>query len=333
MVYTVWSAFNQFRQNTVDLDPNAVKVARSSRDHLFEQIERLAQNNVGFPKLQGSFLPFGSFARRAKTRPLNDIDLLILLKGNGLEVQQAWSSLYTYRLKLVNSKAPLAFFVDEYGYINSTRILNSFKSNLSLVSSYQKAELKRSMQAVVLNLKSYSWVYDIVPAVPVEGYDGKISYFLIPDGAGNWIRTDPRTDSKNITEVSLKHNGKFLPTMRLLKYWNFRVHKPRLASYYFETLAIKVFQYAPAIEDYPKAIKYFFDYCPSYLQSSCPDPKGLGSNLDENVTWETKTKVVQAMNGASKLATAAFIHEARAEQKQAIACWRQVFGSEFPIYG
>lgn len=333
MVYTVWNAFNQFRQTTVDLDLEVVRIARTSRDYLFEQIKKLNKNNAGFPRLEGSFLCFGSFARKAKTRPLDDIDLLILLDGTGLQVQPVETSIYTFRLQLSSHSASLAPFADDYGYINSTKILNNLKVHLAQVNSYQQAGLKKSMQAVVLSLKSYPWVYDIVPAVPVNGYNVSSSYYLIPDGAGNWIKTDPRTDSRNITEVNLKHQGKFLPTLRLLKYWNSRSHKPRLASYYFETLAIKVFRSAATIDDYPKAIKYFFDCCPSFFMFSCPDPKNLGANLDATVSLEIKAKVVKSMHEASWLTGQALRYEDKSEPKEAIASWQQVFGTKFPSYG
>lgn len=241
MSYTVWGAFEQFRKNTVDLAPDVSSKARTSRDYLFGQIKTLA-NNADFPKLKGGYLPFGSFARKTKIQPLDDIDILILIDGANTEEQPSYSEFYTYYLKAQNALAPLYLFTDEYDYVNSTRILNKIRYYLSSVANYQKAEIKKTMQAVTLNLKSYDWVFDIVPAVPAYNYSGSIAYYLIPDGKGKWIKTDPRVDSNNVTIVNSRNNGKFLPLLRLLKYWNRRTHKPRLQSYYFETLAIKVFQ-------------------------------------------------------------------------------------------
>jgi hypothetical protein len=190
------------------------------------------------------------------------------------------------------------------------------------------------MQAVTLSLKSYDWVYDIVPTVKVNGYYGRKDYFLIPDGYGNWIATDPRIDADNITQVNLRHDGKFLPTMRLLKYWNSRTHKPILKSYYFETLAIKVFNnYPQKITDFPNAVKTFFDYCPHYLSIQCPDPKNLGENLDASIDNLVKQKVINAMADASRYARDALIYESQSNHEQAIYCWQRVFGSNFPNYG
>ncbi len=187
------------------------------------------------------------------------------------------------------------------------------------------------MQAVTLNLGSYDWVFDIVPAVPVGSEN--VEYYLIPDGKGKWIRTNPKIDYENVTRINSKHNGNFLPTVRLLKYWNNRIHKPRLPSYYFEYLAIKVFGNSPKIAAFPQAIKYFFDNCPSYIQSSCPDPKQLGANLDSGINYDTKQKVISAMSQSSQLAAQGLWYETKSASSDAINAWRSIFGSEFPTYG
>lgn len=334
MVYTVWSAFNRFRTDTVDLAPDVTNRARTSRNYLFDQVKRLANNNADFPRLKSGYLSFGSFARKTKIQPLDDVDVLILLNGENTEVQSLYNEPYTYYLKAKNSFAPLHLFTDNYNYVNSTKILNKIKYHLSSISNYKKAEIKKTMQAITLNLKSYDWVFDIVPAVPAYNYSGSIAYYLIPDGRGKWIRTDPRIDSNNVTTLNTKHNGNFLPTLRLLKYWNRRTHKPRLQSYYFETLAIKVFQNTyTSIDNFPKAIKYFFDNCPIYINQICADPKGLGGALDLYVSQDTKDKVIAAMSDASTSAGYALMYEADSNSDKAIYWWGRVFGSEFPSYG
>ncbi len=345
MAWTVWNAFDQFRRSVVDIDPQVTIKARASRDYLFDQIKDISRNYSNFPKLLtgDSFITFGSFARRTKIRPLDDIDFLVILDGANTAAENNYYEQYKYKLKFV---APTIYFMssvpsftieqfaDNNGYINSTKVLNTIKLHLSDVNSYAKAEIRKTMQAVTLNLKSYEWVYDIVPAIKINGAYGRKGFFLIPDGYGNWIATDPRIDAYNITQVNLKHNGKFLPTIRLLKYWNYRTYKPCLSSYYFETLAIKVFENCPQkITDFPNAVKLFFDYCPHYLSIPCSDPKNLGANLDANIDNLVKQKVINAMTNASLNAREALIYESQSNYKQAIDCWQRVFGSNFPNYG
>jgi len=333
MPYTVWGAFDAFRKNTADLNAEDTKVARASRDFLTGQLGRLAQLDSSFPRLQGKYMPFGSFARRTKIRPLDDIDMLILLIGGGTSACQSNSDSYTYWLRVENGSSSLAAFPDNFGYVNSTKILNKVCASLSSVSQYGKAEIKKTMQAVTLNLISYSWSFDIVPAVPIsDGNDG-VAYYLIPNGRGDWIRTDPRIDEARITTQNRQHNGNLLPVVRLLKYWNNRRHKPRLSSYYFETLVLKVFANAPTITDFPTAVKYFFDRCYIYLMTTCPDPKNLGAALDSSVSYETKQKVADALNDAATFAGYAMMYEQQSNDKDAIYWWGRVFGSEFPAYG
>lgn len=333
MAYTVWGSFDWFRKNVVDLDAEVTKTARKSRDYLYQQIEKIENEDSSFPRLYGSYLSFGSFARSSKICPLDDIDVLIPLNGRSTQDNSSKSDSYTRWLKITSTDSPLYPFRDDYGYVNSTKVLNKFKSALSKVPNYRKAEIHKTMQAVTLNLSSYPWIFDVVPALPVSSGEGKTVYYLIPNGSGDWIQTDPRIDSRNVTRVNLAHDGEFLPTLRLLKYWNRRTHKPVLGSYYFETLAIKVFEYAKKIDDYPNAIKYFFDNCQGYVLSSCPDPKGLGPALDASVHWETKQKVVNVMKEAAEMAGFALMYKDQSKDKDAIYWWGRIFGSEFPAYG
>jgi hypothetical protein len=278
-------------------------------------------------------MPYGSFARRAKIRPLDDIDVLVLLSCAETSVRQSPNDPHTWWLHLESSTSSLAAFPDGFGYVNSTKILNKISSTLDKVSHYSRADIKKNMQAVTLKLASYSWSFDLVPAVPVSDGNGGIAYYLIPNGSGNWLRTDPRIDEKNIQARNRQHGGNLLATMRLLKYWNKRVHKPRLPSYYFETLVLQVFAYAPTIVNLPDAVKYFFDHCPSYLWGQCPDPKVLGPALDEQIDSETKYRVSTALSEAATFAGYALSNERLANHKEAINNWTRVFGPYFPAYG
>ena len=199
--------------------------------------------------------------------------------------------------------------------------------------NYSKAEPHKRHNSVTLKLRSYSWVFDIVPALAVANSTGKTSYYLIPDGKGDWIRTDPRVDQRNITRLNAVHGGMLVPTVRLLKYWNFQRHKPRLSSYYFETLVLNVFERAPCIEDYPQAVEYFFRNYSTALGQPCPDPKGLGPDLDAGVDRSAKRRVASAMKDAGEEAKRARAAARAGRDKDAFANWRHLFGSEFPKYG
>lgn len=339
---TVKAAFQKFQSQIVDLERVATDKGRASRDYLFDQIKKLAKNQLEFPPLSGDYISFGSFARKTKIRPLNDIDLLVVLKNGGLDVEisyQQKASGYGVKLtavckvRIIDSNSPLKIFANNNDYVNSIKILNRIKHCLAYINNYKKSGKNRRMQAVTLNLKSQPWTFDIVPAIPIYDYRDKVTHFLIPDGYGNWIRTNPKIDAESITSANIKQKGRLLPILRLLKYWNGRRHKPILMSYYFETLVVQTFQYAPEITNIPAALEYFFQNCNFYLMSSCPDPKRLGEALDVDVDSNTKQSISNALRNAASHARHAIAAESKNDQKTAIYWWKKVFGSEFPIYG
>jgi hypothetical protein len=315
MPITVWGAFDKFRKDTVDLDSAESDKARTSRDYLFGQPRDLNSLDSDCPKIS-TYLPYGSFARKTKIRPVDDIDLLAMVAGTGLRSQQKSTDPYVYSLVITDTNAALARFNDGTGNVSSTKLVNQIKKSLGKVINYSKAEINRNQQAVSAYLDS-----------------SKIEFYLIPNGYGHWMRSDPRKDTESVTRVNKKHNGNLLPTMRLLKYWNWRTHKPRLSSYYFETLALKVFENAPTIDSFPKAIRYFFSFCPIYLDFACSDPKVLGPDLDKDVASDTKKKVKDAMKEAELASGEAIAFESLSRQEFAINCWKKVFGPSFPGYG
>lgn len=333
MAYTAKDAFALFRSDDVDLSSKITETARTSRDFLLRQIENTAKDNASFPALYGGYVSFGSFARSTKTQPLDDVDLLLPLNGRGTQANQSTNDTYTFWLKITDRVAPLAAFPDNYGFVNSTKVLNSIKSGLWDVRKYKKAEIKKNTEAVTLSLPSYDWVFDIVPAVPIGDGSGAIAYYLIPNGTGDWKRTDPRIDETNCARVDARHSKLFRPTVRVLKYWNNRPVAPALSSYYLETLALKVFSTLPAVSLIRSGAERFFHSVDSHLWATCPDPKGLGPPLDSDVTLEVKSKVAEAIAEAAKFSDYALMYEQQGDHKNAIYWWRRVFGEEFPGYG
>lgn len=332
---TTANAFSLFRNQEVDLNPSDVSTARRSRDYLQDQVNRLADTDNTFPRLGGGYKAFGSFARSTKVQPLDDLDMVVLLNGQGSVEVSAWGESYTYQVQITAASSPLARFADINGYVNSTIILNQFKSGLQRIPNYQKAEIKRNGVAVVLNLKSYPWVFDIVPSIPVST-SGTTTHYLIPNGSGKWMRTDPRRDQEAITKANQWHSGFLIPLIRLIKYWNlYSRAAPRLGSYYLETMLINGLKpyYQPTISaDLRSSIPLAFQTLATQVVQSCPDPKWLGGNLDAGISWETKRKVQEAATKRADYANWAIDYEKKGDHKNAIMWWGGVFPN-FPSYG
>ena len=334
MPYTVNASFDIYRSTCVDLNAEHVKKARKSREYLMEQVGRITNNDLSFPQISNPYLAYGSFARSTKVRPLDDIDLLFLLDGNGTKIDMRGGN--RCWLAVDTDVAPmLKPYLDNYGYLNSTKVLNKLKSTLAFIPNYRKADIKRTGVAVVLSLNSYDWVFDIVPSLPVSNYTGTgTDFYIIPDGTGEWMRTDPRKDQDLIMEVNRTHNGLLLPVIRLVKYWNtYHNSPPTLPSYYLETMIITELRYLfTPLSSIKSAIPIVFSKLHSATLTTCPDPKGLGDNLEAGISWNIRQSVSEAARNMASYANIALDAENRSDHKTAIGNWSKIFPN-FPPYG
>ena len=274
------------------------------------------------------------FARRTKIIPLDDVDLLTKLNATNTSLSNGSNDPYTYWLKIDRTDAPLAAYSGQHGYVSSTKVLNALKTGVASVSGYSKASIHRDGEAVRLDLRSYPWSFDIVPAVGVRDGQGGIDRYLIPNGKGNWKATDPRKDQYAVTTLNSYHGGRFLPAVRLCKYWNARPLVKRLQSYHFEVIAWSVLPaYGQRIARLPEAVAAFLCQAAGMVTQAVPDPKGLGPNLDTYLSWTEKCSVAKKLREAAGKADRALIYEARGATQSAFDSWRAVFGQEFPTYG
>lgn len=331
MARTVEAAFQDFRATYVDLDPEQVKTARRSRDFLIDRIYGLPDDDPSFPWLTRDRVLFGSFARRTKIQPLDDIDIMIEMHGGGgYEVRDS-GDCYLVRVDPGAMRNPVRHLVDDAGYINSNRVLLKFKNGLATLPHYEKSEINKRGEAVTVTPSSYTWTFDIVPAFGVTDGVTPLVHYLIPNGSGHWKRTDPRRDDQRITTVNQQHDGLVIPTIRLLKYWNRRSQMPTMMSYWLETIALSVFEErSESMGLHRVGLCQFFVYGQSKVSESCPDPKGLGPNLDADVDLDTKTRIIEGFQRAADISVCALKYEfEKGDHAGAIAEWQKLFGPEF----
>ncbi|WP_342479508.1 hypothetical protein [Paenibacillus sp. FSL F4-0097] len=332
MYNNVYAAWNSFLENKVNLDPDIVKRARSSREFLVKQIDGFPEKAIDFPeifKLEND-VQMGSFSRRTKIRELDDIDFLIVFAGKSSTYNEDYSYI---TIDVPETATTLRKYCDN-GKLNSRKILSKIKSSLSLVPQYEYAvenSLRWNKEAVTLKLKSYTWNFDIVPCFLTSNDVLGNSYYLIPDGNGNWKKTDPRIDAKRLTEINQRHDGDLLDIIRLIKYWNKRPTHPKMGSYLLENMAINYFEYAPKITSQVFAFKNLLYNLETQVNSPCMDPKGIQGNLN-GLSMDEKLKISATARNAADNATNAIKYGVDGDHKRAINEWRKVFGDGFPEY-
>ena len=326
MATTVNNAFEEFMRDSVNLIPEKTAIARKSRDNLINNINGFGEEDDFFSIYSNKNLKYGSFARKTKIRELDDIDLMICLSAEGVRTYAE----YTDCIYMFGSDADRrnGLITSGTDYLNSTKIINRFIKKLSALSDYSKAELHKNQEAVTLQLKSYTWNFDIVPCFYTDR-----EFYLIPDGTGNWKKTDPRIDSDRITEINQKHNSKLLELIRLVKYWNNRKVTLKINSYLLECMILKIYEEKDAETNWwidlecrdvlyklSKAIKY-----------DVKDPKGMQGNINKFDIYE-RIKISSALYSAYEKAAEAASYESQVNQKKAIETWGDILGLEFPEY-
>lgn len=334
MARTINGALTQLVEEKVNLLKSRTDAGRRSRDHLLEQIKRL--NNDSLEKLDFAEmynLPFGSFSRRTKVKPLDDIDQMIGLNGGKL----VWNEATKYNEAIISIRDPLdkgiwsQLLNDDNSTLSPTKVLNRFKRMLSNMSGYQNPELNKRQQAVTFQMTSNEWNFDLVPCFYTQS-----GVYLIPSGNGNyWMQTDPRNDQVLATQVNQQHNGKVLEIIRLMKYWNKQDRKPSILSSYLLEVMLLYFYKSRRLatagtlqEEVEKCLIYIRDN----IYSRIEDPKKIEGNinrLDNDVRHKIYARVIKDLedikNGND--------YEINGEKERAFECWENVLGSFFPAYG
>lgn len=332
MAKIVIEAFNKFLTDTVNLDPDHAKKARCSREWLVGQIETFPKNDTNFPRIYSEkTIFFGSFSRRTKKRPLDDIDIMVCLKANGCTYNELSDKI---EITVPDTATRLKDYVNEgTSILNSRKVINAFITKLSGVPQYKKAEIKRNLEAATLNLESYDWVFDIVPCFFTSEDAYKRTYYIIPDGSGNWKKTDPRIDNERLFKVNAAHEGNLLNVIRVIKYWNTRPTMPTMCSYLLENMILDYYEGQSEVASKHvdiEIVKVLFEIC-GRISKSVFDPKGIQGNLN-TLSAEDKKKIKdRAYQDYSKAWDARQLENAKNE-KESINKWIEIFGDKFPKY-
>ncbi len=218
--------------------------------------------------------------------------------------------------------------------LSSRKVINKFIENLKSISQYENSEINRNQEACTLKLKSYSWNFDVVPCFfTSEDSFGNI-FYMIPDGDGNWKKTDPRIDKDKTTRINQKHDGYILNIIRIFKYWNKRPTMPSMSSYLLENMILDYYdgKNSTASSYIDLEILDVLDYIRMNIFNSVDDPKGIQGDLNV-LTIEERDKISTRAFVDLKKAKSAREYERNDNLKSCFNQWKAVFGDKFPEYG
>lgn len=333
MARTVVEAFAQFMTNTVNLKSADVSAARASKDNLLGNIEEFSEKDGFFRLWPDINIQFGSFARGTKCQPLDDIDLMIGISAESAtyNANDPWDNITVYPSYFSEAQQNC---LSDNGTLNSTKVLNRFRSMLEHMREYKKSEIHKNGEAVTLDLISKDlipkpWSFDIVPCfLTKQEADGR-QYYLIPNGKGMWKKTDPRVDLKAVQETD--KGNRLRELIRLCKKWNKIKKCPTMSSYLLETLLVDFAnKQRKSLEgDLPARFAKALFYVATYIFDDVMDMKGVQGNIN-TLTKEAKKAIHQRAYDDYEKALVAL---ECTDERVAINKWREIFGQEFPIYG
>ena len=318
-------------RDIVNLDSDIVSKARESRDNLLENIAEFDDEDGFFDLYEGYNVHFGSFARKTKCRELDDIDLMIGIAANGATYNSSdpWDDVH---ITASTTNQAQKDCTREDGTLNSTQVINKFKSKLKHVREYSRSDIHKSGEAVVLNLTSKDWSFDIVPCFyTVTESDGR-SYYLIPNGKGNWKKTDPTKDKAYVTNTNKDKEGRVLELIRLCKKWNNVKKSTTIPSYLLETMIIN---YCDSKTTLSQFIDYRFrdalKYIADNIMNSVSDMKEIQGDIN-TLSDSDRSRLKEKANNDYQKACEASNAENK-DQEKAIKLWGEILGGDFPTYG
>lgn len=326
MARNVYEAFDGFLKNTVNLEPDKTKLARNSRDNLISNINDFSSYDDFFNIYFDKSLKFGSFARKTKIRPIDDIDLMMCISADESRTYiESYGCIYIAGNEFDKNNDLLSTNTNN---LNSTKVINRFLSRLSNLNDYSKAEMHKNYEAATLKLKSYTWNFDIVPCFYTTG-----DFYLIPDGEGNWKKTDPRLDQQRISDINQKHKGKVLNVIRLVKYWNTRKVTLKIPSYLLETMILNYYDNLSEKDNnwFDIEFKNTMKYLATAINNDINDPKIIQGNIN-NFNKSDREKISNAILKVYDKSCDAIYFEKQKEIKKSIDKWNEIFGSDFPEY-
>lgn len=334
MANTVNKAFEEFMKNTVNLDPSIVSAARKSRDNLLDNIAEFSGKDGFFKLWKDMNIQFGSFARKTKCRELDDIDLMICINAEGATYENFWNTWDNIYIHASSDNDAQKSCIDDYNHLSSTKVLNLFKKKLEELPEYSRSEINRHGEAIVLNLKTKDWSFDIVPCFhTVQESDGR-SYYLIPNGNGDWKKTDPAIDRDHIIQTNQSHDGKVLELIRLAKKWNKVKNAHTMPSYLLETMIIN---YCDSVSDLNKFIDVRFKNVLKYIEENIGgvvnDLKGIQGDINTLRLADRMIIANKAKEDCSKASSAIYYETTQKDMNKSISKWGEIFGSDFPTYG
>lgn len=341
---SVDAAFQKFITKEIVIAQGYRTEASNSHNALREFLREENQNNHTFPVLlkekDADFLG-GSFGRETKIHPLDDIDIYFPLDGHALTYSE--SGIAVSHKVVSDGKITLNPLLtprwQDGQYISPKKLVAGFAEVLK--RRYTRTEIKPNGASVSVYTTiaatgdSDGLCYDVVPCFYMKHPHGlEAEFYVMPDGDGGWMRTNPRIDDEIASKLQRENNETYKKVVRLLKYWNKTMFTSALASYYIELSVAKRYRLKNLMGHSVNKISEglttaFASLHESVMAGDIPAliDKAPAIKRGDKIT----AKHLEYLGNVKTVSNSALSYENAGDSTRALDSWKAIFGDSFEI--
>ncbi|MEU9018589.1 CBASS oligonucleotide cyclase [Actinomadura sp. NPDC048394] len=291
-------AFYKFRTN--------LQTTKTENDSASRRQTKIRQQveAAGTLKVLDTFLT-GAYRRETKTKPLRDVDIMIVIDDT------AYLKLHPREILL----AIRAILAPLYGEARVTCDRFAVRVDFGI----------KIVDDVSENSEVVS--FDVVPAFRSG------DHYLIPDDVtGEWIATNPKIHYDLAVTANKEFSEQWKPLVKMLKKWNAGAGHPIQPSFLIEVMALELLG-GPWTGSHPRELRRFFATAAHRISDVWPDPAGLGPDISGVLDADSSMMegAMLALKEAEVTCTNAIRLEQAGRTGAALQAWRDLFGPLFPL--
>jgi hypothetical protein len=218
-------------------------------------------------------------------------------------------------------------------YVSSAKLIQGFAEVLKRHNP--RTEVRASGQSIGMQMThgetqdSDGLGYDIVPCFSLKpDNSNEFEFYLMPDGRGGWIRTNPKLDAY-ITDTLQGYNSNlYRKLVKLIKYWNSVRLERAFPSYYVELALSRAFYSRKlnnqAVGLLPEGLSLGFEALENAYKAGSLTPWIAGAPLvpKPNLSPSQLVTLGLAQIGSSL----AWLLQQNGKENEAVTQWSKVFG-------
>ena len=208
---------------------------------------------------------------------------------------------------------------------SSFTVLDNFRKELAARLPYTK--VGRDVHAIVVEFSDMDM--DVVPAA-WAGFSAqhKRPLYLIPDGNGRWMESNPEIHNGYIAEANQQSRGKLRAVAQLFKFWRgCRNATIPISSFHIEMVL--------ASEGVCTGVKSYAECMTELLQKMAErdcvgirDPKGISGNICAIKSEAQRAAALASVKTSRDFAKAALSAERNGRMNEALQQWNYAFNYE-----